>query len=814
MKRSLLPLAAALLAFAAPAGAKVHGRNVPTPPDQTASTPNPTGCDSTDASACMLSFPNDLFTKANPATPTGRQVDFNVLAMPRNRAGKPIDPTDWNRADGFSPGSEIITKIPGLDTNAELAALDAPRIWDPERSLDADSPIQVIDADTGQRQMVWAELDHSIDALGATDADRVLIIRPAKNLLEGHRYIVVLALGDKYKAASPVFDNYRDGTPVSESNPLQQQFDEQRRAHFTNAQHTGILDELDTLGFDRKSLTQAWDFTVASAHSLASRMLAIRNDAFHQLGDDNLADMKVQGKAPTFTLQRVIDYTCSTRQAAAGAFGQSDPTDTDLVVVDAGCPGGRSTRPADEGTGSGDIAYDVKGTMDVPCYLSTPDCAPAHSQFVLDPTSGLPGKPLQLPGNVMKVDFECRIPQVALDHPGESRPSLYGHGLFGSYDELGQDQINWMASENNVTYCGTKWEGMAEDDIPNVASVLLDVSSFNTLADRVQQGMLNFLYLGRLMIHPDGLCSQAAFNSKGECILDTHRLYYDGNSQGGIVGGALTAVAPDFNRSTLGVLGMNYSTLLTRSTDFGTGANPPKIVSDPANSDPTNTDDVIPDYAYPVYQAYPQFNERQLLFSLMQMLWDRAEPDGYAQHMTTDAYPDTPQHQVLLMSGYGDHQVANVAAETEARTIGAKMIAGDLRPWRPWEINPFPGIEQVAPADFPLDNVSLFTIWDGGSRPAPLDNIANTENNAKGNNDDPHEWVRRTLAGRNMKSAFLQYVQVDADGHPLPGGTDESRVLDTCNGYCDTSIHRRSSNYDADINQDPLFNAGVVAAHR
>ena len=28
-------------------------------------------------------------------------------------------------------------------------------------------------------------------------------------------------------------------------------------------------------------------------------MLHIRNDAFHQLGDDDLADMQVQGKSPT-----------------------------------------------------------------------------------------------------------------------------------------------------------------------------------------------------------------------------------------------------------------------------------------------------------------------------------------------------------------------------------------------------------------------------------------------------------------------------------------------------------------------------------
>ena len=34
------------------------------------------------------------------------------------------------------------------------------------------------------------------------------------------------------------------------------------------------------------------------------------------------------------------------------------------------------------------------------------------------------------------------------------------------------------------------------------------------------------------------------------------------------MGGALTALAPDFDRAVLGVPGMNYSTLLRRSVDF------------------------------------------------------------------------------------------------------------------------------------------------------------------------------------------------------------------------------------------------------
>jgi hypothetical protein len=668
-------------------------------------------CDPIDPSACMLPFPNDFFTKADRSTPTGRRVAFDLTSMPRNVAGKPIDPADWNRADGFSPGSQITAYVPGLD----LARTGAVPITDIGAYADRDAPVVVIDARSGRRWPIWTELDQSID-------HHALLIRPAKNFREGHRYIVALrdlkdAQGNAI-AAGAGFRAFRDGTAGGA-----------RAAHFER-----IFKTLGRAGIKRGSLDLAWDFTVASWQSLASRMLHIRNDAFAQLGDRDLSDLKVEGAAPQYTLKRVEDTVCL-------------PADVPVPGVDLNCANDSDPR----------VARDVKGTMVVPCYLDVPGCAPAHSQFLLDPRTGMP---VRLPGNVMKVDFECLIPKRALaDGAGKARPSLYGHGLFGGYGEIHQDQIKAMEDEHDFIHCATAWAGMATEDVPNVATILLDLSNLPTLADRVQQGMLNFLYLGRLMIHPDGLGANPAFQTAdGKSLIDTRRLYYDGNSQGGIIGGALTAVAPDFTRATLGVLGMNYSTLLTRSTDFGTGTHDPS----PTPDDPLNGFE----YAYPLYKAYPQASERQLIFALMQMLWDRAEPDGYAQHMTTRPYPDTPEHRVLLQAGYGDHQVSNYAAEVEARTVGARVLKPDmLRPGRPWERQPWWGLRPVDPSH--TAGVSVFTIWDGGSRPAPLGNVA--QDNSY--DDDPHEWVRRTPAARAMKSAFLSL---------------DSHIVDTCVSYCDT----------------------------
>ena len=41
--------------------------------------------------------------------------------------------------------------------------------------------------------------------------------------------------------------------------------------------------------------------------------------------------------------------------------------------------------------------------------------------------------------------------------------------------------------------------------------------------------------------------------------------------------------------------------------------------------------------------AYPDPIDQQFDFSLIQMLWDRGEGAGYAQHLTDDPLPGTPE---------------------------------------------------------------------------------------------------------------------------------------------------------------------------
>ncbi len=630
-------------------------------------------CDFLDPSLCLYPFPNDHFTAADTQTETGRRLNLNLQSMPQNRAEKPIDPTDQNRADGFSPGNMIITRVPGLESQAAFDETGAVPITDMARTYDADQPVVVINARTGQRQLIWAE----VDANPADPEDVTLIIRPGENFDEGERYIVALRrMRDSSGAIlepREEFRAYRDFATTD--NP---------DIEAGRARYERIFSELGAAGIARRDLYMAWDFTVAGRESLSGRAVNMRDDAFAQLGDTNLADREVQGSSPVFVQNADID------DSIGGEPGELD--------------GYREFA-------SGNTARRITGTIAVPCYLDM-GCAPGGG-FVL-------GEPMRT--GVTQANVICTVPRSALGNAAQSRPSLYGHGLLGSAGEVTGGSAQPFGNAANITFCATDWAGMSTLDAPNVVSLLQDLSKFNTLVDRIQQGYVNFMYLGRWMIHPGGASTNPGFQTgTGASLLDTRRLFYDGNSQGGILSGGLTALTPDFDRSVHGVPGMNYSTLLRRSVDFDTYAH--------GDFEGVETD-------LGLYDNYPDELERPLILSLIQLLWDRGESNGYAQHMTDDPLPNSPSHQVLLHPAFGDHQVANVSAEVEARSIGASAYRPALYAGRSPDVEPLFGIP-TAPVGF---TGSAIVYWDGGPPGRPVNGEERGTPAPPTENVPPRDW--------------------------------------------------------------------------
>ncbi|HEX4918850.1 MAG TPA: hypothetical protein VFV43_13190, partial [Limnobacter sp.] len=438
-------------------------------------------CDPIDPSYCLFPFPNNYFTTADTHTDTKMRVNLNVLAMPKNVAGKAIDPTDWNRNDGFSPGQPILTRVPGLD----LQKTGAVPITNIEASLQREQPIVLIDTLTLKKQLIWAEMDANITtgalALPNSEPGPALVIRVAKNLEPGRRYIVALrklknASGETIQA-SPVFANYRDGKPLA--NAAQ----EARKPLMEN-----IFDVLAQAGVERDSLYLAWDFTVASERNLTERLLHIR-DASIEI---------TEGASPPFTIDAVIDNP-------------------------------------ENGGASAITARRIRGHIEVPCFLTSPNCMSGGTYNYsplpgASPATALPQRNPLTPNS--RVPFICSIARKTMGgaaNPAQAeravpgRASLYGHGLLGSRDEGNTYDLNVraMAERHNFVFCMVDWAGLATGnqpgdqndnrkydplwdgaggDLASTVLMLTDFSGFNRLTDRLQQGFLNFTMLGRAMI--------------------------------------------------------------------------------------------------------------------------------------------------------------------------------------------------------------------------------------------------------------------------------------------------------------------------
>jgi len=767
---------------------------------------NPQGCDPIDPSQCMLPYPNDWFTRYDATSATGRRLDLNLLAMPRNTAGKPIDPSAWNDSDGFSAGSEILTVVPGMTDNADLDASRLPTDLDLAANDEPDLGVVLIDATTGKEWPVWAEIDQYTSESGLLPAgtdgsvQQDLIIHPAENLLDGQRYIVALrhlvTNSGKYAQPSSAFETY-----------VQDYLDHTTGGDPRATHMGGIFSDLAEAGWTVSTkpadLFLAWDFTTASTQNVTGRLLAIRDNAFEQLGETKaqIDAGEDVGQAPTFDVSSVTNFTESQ---------------------------------------NGNVAREITGTFTVPCYIF-PTCSPpvkcgmiSASPFDDCPSPGTfyytdpadpDDTPSQVPGQTYQAGFLCVVGRTAFTAGGLLRPVEYGHGLFGSDTEVTVSPQEEMANREGMMYCATDWFGFADSDVPNALLALSDLSYFPILADRTQQGELNFLYLQRLMISPGGFATNSAFQyPSGKSFIDlADGVYYDGNSQGGIYGGTVCAVSIDVRRCALGVPGMDYPILLPRSVDYVSSQTVTQEVDQQVNqalSDPSsfNPENAYSDIGYSnIFDTfYPDQAQRQLVLDLISTLWDRADPDGYASHMTATSesglLPDctglgvipvsrvsamcphaTPDHHVLMQVAWGDHQVANITAFDEARTIGAEAVGGPAtsnqlgggeallasrvcsdEPDDNATNDPVDGNYCYAPTSvlwniaqiqrYPYDG-SAIVLYDSGpdgdgtaysTDPPPPSDVPPPDTSR---NQDPHEAPRRTCAAQDQKGAFF-----DVDG--------------------------------------------------
>ncbi len=425
-----------------------------------------------------------------------------------------------------------------------------------------------------------------------------------------------------------------------------------------------VFEALEGAGVPRGELIQAWDFHTASGEMAWGDLVAMRDDAMERLGDG----LGIQ-------VTNVVDEY-----------------DDDIYRV-------------------------VEGTFTVPLYLDDPD---PPSRLV----RGADGRPAYQ--GEAEYPWLAMIPRSVVGQGAETgRLLVYGHGFFGTREEIDAGWLGEFANEYGFVLVATDWIGMATGDVGYAAGALANVSEFTTICERLLQGMLNVALLSPTM---RGIGADLPeFTIDGHRVFDPSASYYMGVSQGGIFGATVMAISPDMERGALNVGASLYALMQGRSINF--------------------------DEFELIYSAwYENRVDREFYWSVMTHLWDFTDPITYLPHLLEDPLPGSTAKKVLLQVGLNDAQVSNVASDLSARTAGFV----ELRPTNHevW------GLE-AAPAT-PYDG-SAIQYWDCGDPPIPEGNEAPEDNSA-------HQCVRRQATAQQQIDAFLR-----ADG----------QVQNVCDGACD-----------------------------
>lgn len=356
-----------------------------------------------------------------------------------------------------------------------------------------------------------------------------------------------------------------------------------------------------------------------------------------------------------------------------------------------------------------EIMLSIEGRMTVPLYTTDEKWGGVLNYG----PDGLPE-----PTGTKEVDWYLMIPNSAATAPAAI--VQHGHGLFGSRDQIEASNFRTFMNEYNYAFFAVDWTGMAGDDGPRAALVLDqgELEDFQFMMDRLQQGILESLLAMRMF--KDDFSQDADYGQ----YLDPSKLYYYGISEGGILGGVYMALTTDVTRGCLGVPGQPYNLLLTRSVDF--------------------------DFFFDIAKSrIKDGRDIQLMLGMVQLLWNRAEPLGFTNHIIDDRFEGTPEHEVFLRAAIGDHQVTTLGAHHMARSIGATHLDTGIR-----DIFELPQASGSASG-------AVYVEYDFGLPEDPACNIPPTAC------DDPHGKLRKLTEARDQLDQFFRTGVVEnlcADG--------------------------------------------------
>jgi hypothetical protein len=176
-------------------------------------------------------------------------------------------------------------------------------------------------------------------------------------------------------------------------------------------------------------------------------------------------------------------------------------------------------------------------------------------------------------------------------------------------------------------------------------------------------------------------------------------------------------------RAVIGVYGGPYALLLPRSTDFA----------------------VLFDV---LRLRYPRSLDRMAAIALIQALWDRMDPSGWAGYVG-GGLPGTPAHRAIFQHGLGDAQVTWLGAHAIARSAGAVIFASNAR-----EGNETLDLFTAVADDAVLTTGSAMVTFSFDFPLVPFINVPPSDG------VDAHECVRRNPAAQAQMAHFFKTGEI------------------------------------------------------
>lgn len=489
-------------------------------------TKNGVQCNPVSLGDCLLPIPSSYWEKQDPSTPSGFTLNLPAKLLPAKVAadGKtkiPLDPAPYNAADGWSPATSIF-----VHAKEALSADNLPPHEDIAASLKGDSPTILLDADTGERVAHWAELDKNDTPPARRGdaepyADHGLLIRPAGDLLRGHRYIVAITRSLKTATGGELgvpaaFAALRDGKETDNA-----AVERQRQ------KYAEIFSTLSAAGVDKGDLLIAWDFHTASDEYIHRDILAMRAQAIEALGDEGIG-------------YEITSIEQSTNADHSGLWKIEGTFESPLFLEDGGDPYQKIDKCKNEVFG---------------------DCSPAG--YVRD-ADGLP-----LQAGTWSRPFILTIPAAGVA-VGSPQLVQFGHGLLGGGGEIMSGYNRDFAKQFNIAFIAGDWTGLSSDDVPVVSAGLINWNLFATTAYRLGQGHIDAIalsYTARQIAKSEELKTALGVNHD---VFDPSAMTYYGISLGGIMGGGFMALHPFIRYGVLNVAGSTWSTMIQRSSNWNT----------------------------------------------------------------------------------------------------------------------------------------------------------------------------------------------------------------------------------------------------